>query len=214
MDSIDKIGKTVDEAVEQALFDLKASRDEVEIVILDAGSKGLFGGFLGGIGSKPARVRVDRKITPALTAKKFLREISAAMRVSVEVEADLQERTLSIVLSGPDAGKLIGKHGQTLDSLQYLVSLVVNKGAAPFVNVLMDCENYRQKRKETLEALARNLAKKAKLTKKNVVLEPMSSYERRIIHSALQGDKSVSTFSEGEEPYRNVIISPKVYRQV
>ena len=104
---------------------------------------------------------------------------------------------------------MIGKRGQTLDSLQYLVNLVINKGTAPYVNVILDAENYRRKRKETLESLAHNLVKKARATRKKVVLEPMTSYERRIIHAALQSERGIDTYSEGDDPYRYVVISPK-----
>ena len=131
------------------------------------------------------------------------------MRIEVSIETQLKDKQLSIELSGEEMGVLIGKRGQTLDSLQYLVSLVVNKGSSPYVSILLDTENYRQRRKETLESLAYNLAKKVKQTKKNVVLEPMNPYERRIIHSSLQNDRYVTTYSEGEEPYRNVVITLK-----
>ena len=130
------------------------------------------------------------------------------MGVIVKVETTLKEKQLLIDLKGDDMGILIGKRGQTLDSLQYLVNLVVNKGDAPYINISMDTENYRQRRKETLESLAYNLAKKVKVTGKKVVLEPMNPYERRIIHSSLQSNKYVTTFSEGEEPFRNVVIAP------
>lgn len=204
MDCVEKFGKTIDEAVSEALKELAVSMDKVEVEVLDPGSKG----FLG-IGSKPCKVRVTKKFDPVSTARDFLREVIIAMSVSASFDIELKDRLMTIDIKGDDASRLIGKHGQTLDSLQYLVSLVVNKGEAPFINILMDCENYRAKRRETLENLAKNLAKKAKQTRRNVVLEPMSSHERRIIHAALQGDKSVSTYSEGEEPYRNVVISPR-----
>ena len=118
----------------------------------------------------------------------------------------MQDKHLLVDLTGDDMGILIGKRGQTLDALQYLVNLVVNKNSASYISVMLDTENYRQRRKETLETLAFNLAKKVKHTRKNVVLEPMNPYERRIIHSALQNDRYVTTFSEGEEPFRNVVI--------
>ena len=206
MDSIEKYGKTEEEAVGEALKELNASADEVEIKVLETGSKG----FLG-IGGKPWKVSVRKLFDPAGSAKRFLREIAAAMGITIDVKTELVERNLDINVGGPDAGRLIGKHGQTLDAFQYLISLMVNKGKAPFVNVTLDCENYRQKRRETLETFAKNMAKKAKQQRRNVVLEPMSSYERKIIHAALQSDKLVSTYSEGDEPYRNVVIAPKRY---
>ena len=132
-----------------------------------------------------------------------------AMGLIVNVETKLKDRQLEIKISGDDMGIIIGKRGQTLDAVQYLVNLVVNKGTAPYISVTLDTENYRERRKETLETLAFNLAKKVKHTGKNVVLEPMNPYERRIIHSALQNDRYVTTYSEGDEPYRNVVITLK-----
>jgi len=206
MESIEKYGRTEEEAVAEALKELNASADEVNVTVLESGNKG----FLG-LGSKPWKVSVTKKFDPVSIAETFLREAAVAMGISIEINSDLKDRGLNIFIEGKDAGRLIGKHGQTLDAFQYLVSLMVNKGTAPFINVVLDCENYRKKRKETLENLARNMAKKAKQQRRSVVLEPMSSYERKIIHAALQGDKLVSTYSEGDEPYRNVVIAPKRY---
>ncbi len=121
----------------------------------------------------------------------------------------MKDKHLFVELTGDDMGILIGKRGQTLDALQYLVNLVVNKKSPYYISVMLDTENYRQRRRETLESLAFNLAKKVKHTRRNVVLEPMNPYERRIIHSALQNDRYVTTYSEGEEPYRNVVITLK-----
>lgn len=205
MGSIEKTGKTVDEAVIEALKILNATINEVEINVLEQGSKGIFG-----FGSKPARVLVKKIFDPISISKNFLREIFASMNMVVEVEAELVDnKQLNINLKGEDMGVIIGKRGQTLDSLQYLVNLVVNKSDASYISVNLDTEEYRKRRKETLENLAFNLAKKAKHIRKNVVLEPMNPYERRIIHSTLQNDKYVTTYSEGEEPYRYVVISPK-----
>jgi len=205
MDSIEKSGKTVEEAIEEALVILNCTRDQVEVEIIEQGAKG----FLG-LGSKLAKVLVSKKNNPEKKAKEFLKEITTLMGLSVDIECELDdEKHLNIDLKGSSLGVLIGKRGQTLDSLQYLINLVVNKGDAPYVSVTLDTENYRQKRKETLENLAYNLAKKAKSTRRNVVLEPMNPYERRIIHAALQNDRHVTTYSQGEEPYRNVVISPK-----
>ncbi|MCD7778742.1 MAG: protein jag, partial [Clostridiales bacterium] len=143
-------------------------------------------------------------------ASVFLKEVFATMNLNVEIEKqDENGRQLYLNLTGDDMGVIIGKRGQTLDSLQYLTNLVVNKGNSPYVSVHLDTKDYRKKRKETLENLARNLAKKAKHTRRNVTLEPMNPYERRIIHSTLQSDRYVTTFSEGEDPYRHVVISPK-----
>lgn len=145
------------------------------------------------------------------SAKTFLRDVFAAMKldVAIDVKFDAQEQNLDINLTGDDMGMLIGKRGATLDSLQYLVSLVVNKNSEDYIRVKVDTENYRERRKETLENLAKNIAYKVKRTKRPVSLEPMNPYERRIIHSALQNDKYVTTHSEGEDPYRRVIVSLK-----
>ena len=204
MKEVQKTAKTVEKAIEEALAELKADRDEVEIDIIDEGAKG----FLG-FGSRDAVVKVVKKFNPEKVAKDFLREMFIAMGIIVNIETELKEKQLLINLTGDDMGILIGKRGQTLDSIQYLVNLVVNKGNAPYLSITIDTENYRQRRKETLEALAYNLAKKVKQTGKKVVLEPMNPYERRIIHSSLQNNKYVTTYSEGEEPYRNVVIALK-----
>ena len=205
MDKITKSGKTVDDALHEALKELHASRDEVEVTVIDEGARG----FLGMFGAKDAVIQVVKKFNPEKIAVTFLQEMFQAMGMNVSIETKLKEKQLAIELSGDEMGVLIGKRGQTLDSIQYLVSLVVNKGNSPYVSILLDTENYRQRRKETLESLAYNLAKKVKQTKRNVVLEPMNPYERRIIHSSLQNDRYVTTYSEGEEPYRNVVITLK-----
>lgn len=142
-------------------------------------------------------------------AKEFLAQVFRAMDLDVEMEAQETDRGLALEFTGENMGLLIGKRGQTLDALQYLTNLVVNKGSEGYMSVTLDTENYRARRKETLENLAKNLAKKVKYTKRSVTLEPMNPYERRIIHSALQGDKYVTTYSEGEEPYRYVVITLK-----
>ncbi|KAF5069883.1 RNA-binding cell elongation regulator Jag/EloR [Anaerotignum sp.] len=205
MDEIRKSGKSIDEAVAAALTELGASKEEVSITVIDEGSKG----FLGVFGGKEAVVLVRKNFNPERAAENFLREVFLSMGLIVKIETQLKDKHLLINLTGGDMGILIGKRGQTLDALQYLVNLVVNKSSSAYISVMLDTENYRQRRKETLETLAFNLAKKVKHTKKNVVLEPMNPYERRIIHSALQNDRYVTTFSEGEEPYRNVVITLK-----
>ena len=144
-------------------------------------------------------------------AKDFLNEVFEAMNMVVVIDAkyDEESRNLNIDLSGDEMGVLIGKRGQTLDSLQYLVSLVVNKESEEYIRVKVDTEDYRKRRKETLENLAKNIAYKVKRSKRSVSLEPMNPYERRIIHSALQNDKYVTTHSEGEEPFRRVVVTLK-----
>ena len=150
----------------------------------------------------------DKQVLPAADPKEFLGKVFEAMNMEVSISVEMNENEMDIELSGKDMGVLIGKRGQTLDSLQYLTSIVVNKGQKEYIRVKVDTENYRSRRKETLENLAKNLAYKAKRTKNPVSLEPMNPYERRIIHSALQNDKYVTTHSEGEDPFRKVIITP------
>ena len=167
---------------------------------------------------EPAKAEVKaepvKKAAPAgkeISAEDFLKDVFKAMDmvVDIKVTENTEEKSLDIELSGEEMGVLIGKRGQTLDSLQYLVSLVVNKYSDEYVRVKIDTENYRERRKETLENLARNIAYKVKRTRKTVSLEPMNPYERRVIHSALQNDRYVTTHSEGEEPYRRVVVTLK-----
>lgn len=204
-DVLEKSGKTIDDAVNEALKEMGLTKEEVDIIVIDEGSKG----FLGMFGAKNAVVKVSRKFNPEKTARNFLQEVFLSMNILVKIDIKVKDKQMNIELSGDDMGILIGKRGQTLDSLQYLVNLVVNKGNAPYMSITLDIENYRQRRKDTLESLAYNLAKKVKQTGKSIVLEPMNPYERRIIHSSLQNDRFVTTYSEGEEPYRNVVIAPK-----
>jgi len=203
-DSIERSAKNVEDAVNDALKQLNVTREEVDVEVLQEGSSG----FLG-IGSKPAKVRVTVKFDPERVAREFLNEVITAIGLSATFEIKRTDKQLNIMIHGKDIGILIGKRGQTLDSLQYLVNLVVNKGKAPFVNILLDAESYRRKRRETLESLAHNLVKKAKATRRKIVLEPMTPYERRIIHSALQSERGIDTYSEGDEPFRYVVITPK-----
>ena len=141
----------------------------------------------------------------------FLSGMFGAMQMPVQVETgfDAEEKTILVNLTGGEMGVLIGKRGQTLDSIQYLCCLVVNKGEEEYIRVKVDTENYRERRKETLETLAKNISFKVKRTKRPISLEPMNPYERRVIHAALQNDKYVVTRSEGVEPYRHIVISPK-----
>ena len=206
MDFVKFTGKTVDDALNNALLELKAASDQIEYEVIDKGSTGILG-----IGSRPAVIQAKKRFTIDGAAKDFLADVFRTMDMDVEIEAvyDEAEKEISIDLIGDDMGILIGKRGQTLDSLQYLTSLVVNKQSEEYIRVKLDIENYRERRQETLENLARNLARKVKRTRKAVELEPMNPYERRIIHSTLQGDRYVVTSSEGEEPYRHVVISLK-----
>ena len=160
---------------------------------------------------EPAVVKREAVLGKEISAEDFLKDVFEAMDMVVEIKVteNKEEKTMDIELSGEDMGVLIGKRGQTLDSLQYLVSLVVNKYSDEYIRVKIDTENYRERRKETLENLARNIAYKVKRTRKTVSLEPMNPYERRVIHSALQNDRYVTTHSEGEEPYRRVVVTLK-----
>jgi len=196
--------KTVDEAITAATLELGISSDKLQYEVVDEGSKG----FLGIFNSKPAVIKVILKKSLLERTQEFCDELFAAMKVETTVNIDFREEdnVMNIDLSGSDMGILIGKRGQTLDSLQYLVSLVINKESEKYLRVKLDTENYRERRKATLENLAKNIAFKVKRIKKPVSLEPMNPYERRIIHSALQNDKYVTTKSEGEEPYRHVVV--------
>ena len=209
MEYIEISAKTVSEAITEACRKLGVTSDRLDYQVIEEGSNG----FLG-IGSKPAVIKAavkEEEISVEDSAKNFLNDVFAAMDMSVivNVKYDENENEMSIDLSGDDMGVLIGKRGQTLDSLQYLVSLVVNKESENYIRVKVDTENYRERRKETLENLAKNIAYKVKRTRRTVALEPMNPYERRIIHSALQNDKYVTTHSEGEEPFRKVVITLK-----
>ncbi len=209
MDFIEVSAKTVSDAITEACQKLGVTSEKLEVEVVEEGSAG----FLG-IGSKPAIIKAAVKIEKVSiedVAKNFLKDVFAAMELEVviTVKYDENEKQMDIDLAGDDMGVLIGKRGQTLDSLQYLVSLVVNKESEEYVRVKVDTENYRERRKETLENLAKNIAYKVKRTRRSVSLEPMNPYERRIIHSALQNDKYVTTHSEGEEPFRKVIVTLK-----
>lgn len=206
MDWVEFTAKTVDDALTEALIKLGTTSDNVEWEIIEKESNGILGLF-----SKPAKIKVRTKQTIQGVATNFLEKILKAMNIQAKVEVELNDEdgVVQIDLSGDDMGILIGKRGQTLDSLQYLTSLVINKESDNYLKVKLDTENYRERRRVTLENLAKNLAYKVKRTRKQVALEPMNPYERRIIHSALQNDKYVETHSEGEEPYRKVVITLK-----
>lgn len=202
MYSIEKKAKTVEEALRLALIELEATVDEVNLEVLEEPATGLLKMF----SKKEAKIRISLKENADRLAKSFLDEILDKMNVFGKVTTNLDGKNLHVNIEGKDMAVLIGRRGQTLDSLQYLISLVVNKNREDYVRIILDTENYRAKRKETLEKLAHKLAYKAKKLRKEVILEPMNPYERRIIHSALQSNPTINTRSEGEEPYRKVII--------
>ena len=206
MEFIEISAKNVDDAITQATVQLGITSDQLEYEVLDKGSTG----FLG-IGSKNAVIKARKKFSIDENVVEFLSSIFDAMKMEVEilVAVNEEEHIIEVELKGDDMGILIGKRGQTLDSLQYLTNLAINKHSDEYYKVKIDTEDYRRRRKETLENLARGIAYKVKKTRKPVVLEPMNPYERRIIHSALQGNKFVETVSEGEEPYRHVVVKLK-----
>ncbi|MBE5925522.1 MAG: protein jag [Lachnospiraceae bacterium] len=209
MEFIECTGKTVEDAIQEACIKLASTKENVEYEVIEKESSG----FLGLIGGKPAKIKawVKKVVSLEDVAKDFIKDVCNAMNIAVVVDTklDKEERVMDINLSGDDMGVLIGKRGQTIDSLQYLVSLVVNKESEEYYRIKLDTENYRERRKQTLENLAKNIAYKVKRTKRSVSLEPMNPYERRVIHSALQNDKYVTTKSEGEEPYRHVVVTLK-----
>ena len=207
MEFIEVRGKTVEEAITNAQIQLGTTSDKIEYEIIERESNG----FLGLIGKKDAVIKARKKSNLVDDTLEFLDKMFAAMEMEVKSTIDYSEenRTMNIDFSGDEMGILIGKRGQTLDSLQYLISLVVNKESDSYIKVKVDTEDYRERRKATLENLAKNLSYKVKRTRRPVTLEPMNPYERRIIHSALQNDRYVETHSEGEEPYRKVVITLK-----
>ena len=260
MRSVEKVGKTVNDAITEALIELGASTEEVDIEIISKGSKGFIG-----FGAKNAKVRVtlkapvevepqievipeikeEVKVTDANKvaemppspnkvkneekkdsedavvvtkeeiehvqhlAEEFLYKLLKEMNIEAVVKSEVvNNNRLSISLEGKNMGVIIGKRGETLDAIQYIVNIVANKERTEYVKIMLDTENYRARREETLKRLAYKLSKKAQQSKKPIVLEPMNPYERRIIHSALQDSKIVKTHSEGKEPFRRVVITP------
>lgn len=207
MKFVEVSGKTVDDAIEKGLKELGIKKEKVDVEIIEHGSKGIFGL----IGSKPAKVKLTVKNDCEAVAKVFLRDVLDKMGIMSEIHIKDEGDTLKVDLVGPDMGILIGYRGETLDSLQYLLSLVINKGndGDEYKKVIIDTENYRKKREETLIRLANKLAYKVNKYNKSITLEPMNPYERRIIHSALQNNPYVVTHSEGDEPFRKVVIEQK-----
>ena len=207
MEYIEVSAKTIDDALTEASIKLGTTSDKLEYEVIDKGSNG----FLG-IGSRDAVIKV--KMAEASVEdeiREFLDSVFKAMKleVTIDIKVDEDNRNVDVELNGPEMGVLIGKRGQTLDSLQYLTNLAINKQSENFYRVKIDTEDYRKRRRETLENLAKNISFKVKRTKRPVSLEPMNPFERRVIHSALQNDRYVCTKSEGEEPYRKVVIMLK-----
>lgn len=201
----EKKAKSVNEAKEAALAELGVPEEDVVIEVIDEGSKG----FLG-LGSKEAVVAATLKNPEVTAAKKFLSSVFESMKLDVQIDAKMtDEGDISVALEGENMGIIIGKRGDTLDSLQYLTSLIVNRESDRYIKVTVDAENYREKRCNALIALSNRLADKVARTGRRHTLEPMNPYERRIIHSNLQNNESVTTRSVGEDPYRKIIIEPK-----
>ena len=206
MKTIEMTGKTVDEALKNALNELKLTKEEVDIEIIDEGSKGIFNL----IGNKPARIKITKKKSAIDEVEKFLTDVLKAMDVKAKINIKEENNIINVNLSGEKMGLIIGYRGETLDSLQYLLSLVVNKNHNNiYKKVVLDVENYRKKREETLIKVAQKVAYNVRKSKRPYKLEPMNPYERRIIHSTLQEFNDIITYSEGEEPFRRVIISLK-----
>lgn len=206
MEYIEISAKTVDDAITEAIIKLGTTHDKIEYEVIEKGSAG----FLG-IARKDAVIRARKKNDVVDNIREFLKKVFGAMNIDAEILIEKEEgsNVINVELKGSDMGILIGKRGQTLDALQYLANLAVNKNAEEYVKVKIDTEDYRKRRRETLENLARNIAFKVKRTRRPVSLEPMNPFERRVIHSTLQNDKFVTTHSEGEEPYRHVVVTPK-----
>ena len=206
MKSIEVIGKTVDEALNKALAQLNVTKDNVMIDIIDEGSKGLFNL----IGVRPAKINVTVKKSAIDDAKNFLNDILNNMNITAAISIIEKDNTLNIDITGKNVGSIIGYRGETLDSIQYLVSIVVNKNhEEPYRKVIVDVENYRKKREDTLKGVAVKAANRVRKSGRAYKLEPMNPYERRIIHSALQEFNDITTHSEGEDPHRRVIIELK-----
>ncbi len=206
MDYLEFQAKTLDDAITEACRTLSVTSDMLDYEVIEEGSNG----FLG-LHAKNAVIKAKVKDSVQDRVSTFLYDVLNAMNLSANItlKYDEDSREMDIDISGDDMSVLIGKRGQTLDSLQYLASLVANKGTEEYIRVKVDTENYRERRKKTLENLAKNMAFKVKRSRRPISLEPMNPYERRIIHSALQDDKFVTTYSEGEEPYRHVVVAMK-----
>ncbi|WP_455721440.1 RNA-binding cell elongation regulator Jag/EloR [Agathobacter sp.] len=207
MEYIEVSAKTVDDALTEASIKLGTTSENLEYEVIDKGSTG----FLG-IGSRNAVIKVKKAVKSVEDEiREFLDSVFKAMNLEVEIiiKVDEDNKNVDVELKGSEMGVLIGKRGQTLDSLQYLTNLAINKQSENYYKVKIDTEDYRKRRKETLENLAKNIAYKVKRTKRPVSLEPMNPFERRVIHSALQNDRFVTTHSEGDEPYRHVVVTLK-----
>lgn len=205
MRQVTATGQNVEEAVKSALAQLQTTRDRINIEVLDEGKKGLFGIF----GSRQAEVVVTLVPDPIEEAKQFLQKVCQDMGLNVNVAVKKEGKVVTFDLSGDKIALLIGKRGQTLNSLQYLVQLVANRYSKQYLTIILDAEDYRRRRTDTLIQLAERMAKKVMKTRKDVALEPMPSYERKVIHTALMKYDKVETHSSGKDPYRHLVITLK-----
>jgi spoIIIJ-associated protein len=203
---IEKKGKSIDEAIKAALDELQCAIDDVNIEIVEEPTRGL----LGFVGKKPAVVKVSLREKPERDARQTLEELLQRMKIDYQITAvDCEGGRVRINITGKDMGLLIGRKGETLNSLQFILNLIINREREEKIHVVLDVENYRKKKEESLEALALRLSDKVKKTRKNVIMRPMNSQERRIVHTTLQGDPQITTYSMGDEPNRKVVISLK-----
>lgn len=207
MKFVEIIGKTKEEAIQKAVNQLGTPVEDLEIEVLEEGSKGLFG-FLG---SKDFKIKatVIVKDTVETRILSFLNGLFEVMNIEADIKIDMNSDSAKVSVIGDSAGQLIGRRGESLDALQMILSLAVNKTPGEYVRIMLDIEDYRSKREESLVRYANKMARTAAKQRKNIKLEPMNPYERRIVHSALQSDTYVTTYSEGEEPYRKVVIAVK-----
>lgn len=206
MHSVEKVGKTKEEAVRAALRELGVDLEDAKVELVEEGH----GGFLGLLQSKQVRVKVTALEDVGKTAVRFLREILVCMSITAHVEVMNRPEQILLNISGDDLGLLIGRHGQTLDALQFLVSIVSNRGVDERRRIVVDVQNYRERHEESLRRLALRVADKVRREQKKAILSPMTPAERRIIHTALQDHKEIMTYSEGQDPFRRVIVSPAV----
>ena len=202
MMTMEVTGKSIDEAIEKALKELQAAREDVEIEVIDEGNKG----FLGFFGAKDAKVKVTKKHNTVEFAKEFLNFLIKKIRVDVQYEIENKQNHIYMNIKGNNVGILIGRRGETLESLQYLTNLAVQKKMEERIKIILDVEGYRTRRKQALIKLANRLYEKVKRTHKSAALEPMNPHERKIIHTTLQDKNDIRTYSEGDEPYRKVVI--------
>lgn len=203
---VEKSGKTIDEAVNEALKELNTTKENVEIEVINEGKRGILG-----LGAEDAVVRVKMEVTPLQKAEKYLNDVMNSFGLDVQLNGSYEDESVKVEIVGDseEVGKVIGRRGDTLDALQYLTSLVVNKGEENYIRVTIDTENYRGKREETLIKLAKRTAGIVARTRKSITLEPMNPNERRIIHSALQEYRNVTTYSTGKDPHRCIVITTK-----